>query len=292
MFAEAIDTPQRAKAVCREITEQDLPAVVAMLSDGFKSFEREVWANFCRRLAERSSPEGYPRFGWCLDDNGSIVGSIFTIHTEVRTETTPEIRCSTSSWYVDPKYRGMGMRLSRQAVKFRNVNYINPTYGEGTRPVMDVLGFKSYCSGNYLALALLSPSAKKVRVSRYESQGDYDLTAWERKILSDHRDFGCISLVCRSPAGDHPFVFLRRTRYLPYAQLLYCRETSDIVTFAGPLGRYLAMRGLPFIAIDSNAPIAGLIGRFFDGKPLFYKGLAAPRLNDLAYTELALLAKN
>jgi hypothetical protein len=291
MLAEHTKVSQTRKAVCREITQSDLPAVVAMLTDGFKSFERDVWTTFCKRLAERESPENYPRFGWCLDDNGRVVGCIFTIHMEFKKATGPEIRCCTSSWYVDPLYRGMGMRLSRQATKFREVIYVNPSYGAGTGPVMDVLGFKTYCSGNFLALAFLARSGSNVEVTGFEPDAEYKLSPQDLDLLRDHQDFGCLSLVCRTRAGDYPFVFLRRTRYVPYAQLLYCREPDDIVAFAGPLGRYLAFRGMPLIAVDSNGPIKGLVGRFFDGKPLFYKGLSAPRLNDLAYTELALLAK-
>ncbi len=76
---------------------------------------------------------------------------------------------------------------------------------------------------------------------------------------------------------------------IPCAQLIYCRDIGNIARFAGPIGRFLALRGRPFVVIDANGPIAGLIGKYFDETmPKYYRGPAQPRLGDLAYTEAAL----
>jgi hypothetical protein len=73
------------------------------------------------------------------------------------------------------------------------------------------------------------------------------------------------------------------------AQLVYCRGVEDFVRFAGPIGRFLALRGRPLILIDSNGPIPGLLGKYFDGRmPKYFKGPDRPRLGDLAYTEAAM----
>jgi hypothetical protein len=49
------------------------------------------------------------------------------------------------------------------------------------------------------------------------------------------------------------------------------------------------MRGRPVIILDADGPIAGLAGRYFaDTTPKYFRGPAAPRLGDLAYTEAAL----
>ena len=70
---------------------------------------------------------------------------------------------------------------------------------------------------------------------------------------------------------------------------VYCGDVAEVVRFAGPLGRHLAARGLPFMVIDANGPIEGLTGRYFDNtQPKFFRGPARPRLGDLAYTEAAL----
>jgi hypothetical protein len=89
----------------------------------------------------------------------------------------------------------------------------------------------------------------------------------------------------------HPFIFRPRFHkgIVPSLQLVYCRDIDDFVRCAGPIGRFLALRGRPFVLIDSNGPISGLVGKYFDGRmPKFFKGPDRPRLGDLAYTEAAM----
>ena len=46
----------------------------------------------------------------------------------------------------------------------------------------------------------------------------------------------------------------------------------------------------PFVIVDSNGPIPGLVGMYRRGSmPKYFKGPRRPRLGDLAYTEYALL---
>jgi hypothetical protein len=42
-----------------------------------------------------------------------------------------------------------------------------------------------------------------------------------------------------------------------YAYLAYCRDVEEFVRLAGPLGRFLARRGLPLVVIDGSRPIKG-----------------------------------
>jgi hypothetical protein len=115
------------------------------------------------------------------------------------------------------------------------------------------------------------------------------LSPSEIELLLAHARYGCVSLICRSANRVHPFIFrLRRVRFVPVAYLVYCRALEDFVRFAGPLGRFLAWRGCPFVILDSNGPIRGLIGRYFGSYPKYFKGPHPPRLGDLAYSELAM----
>ena len=77
---------------------------------------------------------------------------------------------------------------------------------------------------------------------------------------------------------------------IPCAQLIYCRDIADFVRFAGPIGRFLALRGRPLVIVDANGPIAGVAGTYRRGTaPKYFRGPLRPRLGDLAYTEYALL---
>ena len=67
-------------------------------------------------------------------------------------------------------------------------------------------------------------------------------------------------------------------------ELIYCRATGDFVACAPALGRHFLKRGVPSFLLDGK--VSGLPSHYVAGKePRFYKGLEAPGLNDLAFTE-------
>jgi hypothetical protein len=130
----------------------------------------------------------------------------------------------------------------------------------------------------------------KVVDARIEPTVGFD--PFEREVLLQHAAHGCISVWCMTSERAYPFVFRpRRIRgVIPYAQLIYCHDVADFVHFAGPLGRYLALRGRPLVILDADGPIHGLVGVFRRGSmPKYFRGPQRPRLGDLAYTEYALL---
>jgi hypothetical protein len=101
-----------------------------------------------------------------------------------------------------------------------------------------------------------------------------------------------VSLWCATAERAYPFVFRPRLakNFIPYTQLIYCRQIDDFVHFAGPLGRFLALRGKPFVILDAAAAIPCLVGMFRRGSmPKYFKGPHKPRLGDLAYTEYAVM---
>ena len=284
-----------SSVICREITENDLDGVARLLAKGFGIHSLADWQHACRQLLARPWPSDCARFGWMLEAEGRVVGCLLTIFTTIQIDGRSELRCSPSSWFVDEKYRGHSMRIARQGFHASELNeteltYINSTPSPATYGMLKHLGFQPYCKGYYMAFTAATPSARKVQVREFNgdaatSQGLLD---GEAQLLADHRSQGCISLVCDTGDEVLPFVFIARQLYLPYGSLIYCRSVSDVVTHAGPIGRFLARRGIPLLAIDSDGPIPGLIGHFFDNNPKFYKGPRSPRLGDLAYTELAM----
>ncbi len=77
---------------------------------------------------------------------------------------------------------------------------------------------------------------------------------------------------------------------MPCAQLIFCRDVADFVRFAGPLGRYLLRRGIPWVILDSERADQGA-SRILSGRESgrkYFRGPDKPRLGDLAYTELPL----
>jgi hypothetical protein len=178
-------------------------------------------------------------------------------------------------------------------LKNKDFTYVNVSPAPHTLPIIEVQGFSRYSNGQFYALATSlarsgAPQAKIVPAgappgSRFEAH-EYDL-------LQAHAKFGCLSLWCTTPDRAYPFVFRSRLvrGFVPFAQLIYCRNIDEFVRFAGPIGRFLARRGIFFVMIDANGPIPGLVGIYRDRSlPKYYKGPTPPRLGDIAYTESAL----
>jgi hypothetical protein len=64
-----------AAVACREIEFEDLDRVVDLLWTGFGGRrDRSFWRQAVERLAERTPPAGYPRFGYVLESKGGSSG--------------------------------------------------------------------------------------------------------------------------------------------------------------------------------------------------------------------------
>jgi hypothetical protein len=178
--------------------------------------------------------------------------------------------------------------LVARALKHKNVTYFNITPRRHTHPILEAQGYVRYCAGRFVAVPTLSSSSYGCRVKAVTSDiiADEHLPSSEVELLLAHASYGCISLTCRSANGVQPFVFMPRKKFgLPFAYLAYCRDLTEFVRFAGPLGRFLAGRGFPVVVLDSNGPIGGLIGIYSDGFPKYFKGPVRPGLGDYAYSE-------
>ena len=277
---------------CRQIEDADLASVVDLLKKGFGARRsRRFWRKVIDRLISRVPPDGLPKYGYLLQSDGRAVGVILQIFATIRTGPVPTVRCSVSSWYVDPKFRSYAGLLSAQALKHKGVTYLNVSPAPNTWPLLEAQGYQRLNRGAFLAIPVLSSRSEPARIMQ---AGDPEIAAGavERELLLQHADYGCHAFWCVNGGQAFPFVFRTRVvkRVIPCLQLVYCRDVADVARFAAPIGRYLALRGFPLVVIDADGPIAGLPGKYFDGvMTKFVRGPDRPRLGDLAYSELAVL---
>ena len=272
----------------REIAAIDINGVIDTLSRGFPWRSRRLWTRVLARLARRSTPEGLPKFGYLLESGGVVVGAILLISSRM---PNGSIRCNVSSWCVDRSHRTYAGFLAAKALSHKNVTYLNITPAPHTRPIAQAQGYSQYSGGLFIALPALNLFGRKARIVAFDPRDAGDVEPFERDLLLEHAEYGCISLWVETSEGRHPFVFRPRAlKGVPgCAQLVYCRNIDEFVRYAGPIGRYLAIRGRPFVVVDANGPIAALVGKYLDGKmPKFFRGPNCPRLGDLAYTETAM----
>jgi hypothetical protein len=285
-------TPTR----CREISEADIEAVAELLTRGFVGRSREYWMQGLRRQAARAVPQGYPRFGYMLDNDGAPVGVLLLIHASRGTESGSAIRCNLSSWYVEPAYRNYASMLTRIAQRHKDVVYINISPAHWTWPIIEAQRFQTYCRGLFVSVPALSRVSRGMRIDIVtgDTTAIDGLSTAEVELLASHARYGCVSLVCRSDDAVCPFVLLpmriRRGWIAPPAmQLIYCRAIADYVACAGAIGRHLLARGKVAVICDANERIPGLFGLYTEARGRkYFKGPQPPRLGDLTDTELVI----
>jgi hypothetical protein len=279
---------------CRQIAASDISAVAKLLARGFPTRSRHFWLSALGELDRREPPPGLPKYGYLMEIDGAVVGAILVICSAMQGGDASTMRCNLSSWYVEPAYRAYATLLVAQALRHKNVTYLNVSAAPHTWPIIEAQGFSRYCDGIFIAVPMLNAPPRDIVVNVLDARErpSVDFDPFDQEVLLQHAAHGCISIWCVTPEHAYPFVFRRRfvRHILPCAQMIYCGDIGDFVRFAGPIGRYLARFGRPFIIIDANGPVRGLVGAFRRGSmPKYFKGPQRPRLGDLAYTEYAIL---
>jgi hypothetical protein len=282
---------------CREIKIADLDTVADLLTRGFARRSRDYWMNGLRRMSVREVPEGFPRFGYMLDHEGTPVGVLLLIYTARDDGGGTSIRCNLSSWYVEPAYRSYAPMLTNVAQRHKNVTYVNISPGHWTWQTIEAQGFRTYCSGLFFSFPALSRSAKGMRVEviQQDAQTVDGLSEADVALLARHAACGCLSLVCRAADGrGYPFILIlqpmriRRIALLAM-RLIYCPDVADYVVCAGAIGRFLLRRGRILVALDANGRVKDLVGFYRErGGRKYFKGPHCPRLADLSDTELVI----
>lgn len=272
------------KIQTREIVDGDIPHVSQLLARGL-GYPLEYYLRVLQRLKEHPTPKGFPKYGYALEVDGKLLGVILLIFSTIRPGVT---RCHVASWCVEPAYRAYASLFILKGLNHPDVTYLNVSARPSTIPIIEAQGFSKYSNGQFVAVPILNfARGERTKIVKVPSIPDAPFESFEQDLLTAHANFGCMSVWCVTPTRAYPFVFQSRffKGFLPGVQLIYCRNIDNFVRFAGPIGCFLASRGKLLVSIDLNGPIAGLVGRYFDGiHPRYYKG-PKPALGDLAYTQ-------
>jgi hypothetical protein len=286
----------RPQVRCREIGESDLDRIADLLARGFYGRSRNYWIQGLRRQDVREVPQGYPRFGYMLDHDGTPVGVLLLLYSLRACDGELAIHCNLSSWYVDPAFRNYAPMLTSIAQKRREVTYFNISPATWTWPIIEAQGFRPYCKGLFFSFPMLSRHTPDVttEVVPFDATAVQGLPDADLELLTRHAAYDCLSLVCRRGRDVIPFVLMpmriRRGWIAPPAvQLIYCRDVADYIACAGAIGRFLLGRAKFSVLLDANGPIEGLTGFYTEKRGRKYsKGPHKPRLADLTDTELVL----
>src|ERR1700730_5283276 len=94
-----------APILARQIGQTDIPEVVTLLAGGFNNHSPQFWRQALMHLTNHPTPAGLPKYGYLLESNGAVVGAILLIFSKLGSGNAAAIRCSMSSWYVEPPFR-------------------------------------------------------------------------------------------------------------------------------------------------------------------------------------------
>lgn len=272
---------------CREIIPSDLDQVIDLLTGGFQGPTRDAWAECIKRLSLHHTPAGYPKYGYVLENGGTLVGVLLLIFTERMIDGKPTVLCNESSYYVDPQFRPYAAILVHRLRRHKNATYVNVTSASDRWATLEAQGYRRFAQGVYLAIPALARTRGEVRIHPLSSTFDGRLDASDFDLLTEHTGYGCLSLVCEYQSRLYPFVFAIQRKYgVPFAYLIYSKSHNEFVNFAAAIGRYLIKQGIPLMLLDADGPIAGIPGRMTNRRPKYWRGPVRPRIGDLAYTEI------
>ena len=151
----------------------------------------------------------------------------------------------------------------RRRSRDKDATYINVSAAPHTWPIIEAQGFSRYCDGVFVAVPMLKDlfggGGRARRRRAREPDGRVSIASEQDILLQSCRAWLHQPVVRRRrSAPTRSFSGPRLVkRAIPCAQLIYCRDIADFVRFAGPIGRYLARRGRPFVIIDSNGAHTG-----------------------------------
>jgi hypothetical protein len=288
------EAQSRPRIRTRQITESDVEGVAALLHEGFPHRSKQFFLEALAILGKRRRFDGCPAYGFMLEADGEPVGVLLSILACIEESKDALPRLNVSCWYVRPRFRIFGGVLAGRLTRVRASSILNVSPAPYTLSTIEAQGYRRFSDGVFAAIPLLAMGSIAARVRSLDGMESRcpGVTAREWQILQDHLAYGCTSFVCSDEAGTYPFVFQRRrVRYCPFdgAQLVYCRDISTIGLFARALGAFLALRGMPWMLVPGNGPIAGIPGYFAANKwPMYVKGESAGRPGDFAYTEVAI----
>jgi hypothetical protein len=272
----------------REIAEEDLPAVVALLAEGFPSRRSVYWHRGFENMRALPALPGYPRYGYLLEEDGAAQGLILLLSSR-NADGVP--RANLTSWYVRVAYRPKAVFLYKLAIKQNGGLHLNLSPSAHVLPIVERFGFKPYTGGVCLldARAALRPALGR-RLTRYVPGRSFGLPAAAEKLAARHHGYGCTVLILHSGAGA-PELIIYRVKWIkgliPCAQMLL-GAPGQVLSAAGPLMRHLLGRAIPLALVDIGEDTQSAGARRYPGRNVRYVKGPAPAVGDMMDSELAL----
>jgi hypothetical protein len=272
----------------REITEDDLPAIVALLTEGFPRRRPGYWRRGLENMRHLPHIPGYPRYGYLLEENGAAQGVLLVLGSLINGTAA---RANASAWYVREDFRTKAGILYRSAITEADGLHVNFSPATHVVRITRAFGFRPYTEGVCLidASAALRRS-HGWRLTRYVPQLRGDLPALTADLAERHVRYGCTVLLLDNGTAPVELVVYRLKLIkgvIPCAQLLH-GTPEHVLAACGPLMRHLLTRGLFLALVDIGETTKTFGFRRFPGRNVRYAKGGTPEIGDLLDSEYAL----
>ncbi|MEI6486688.1 MAG: hypothetical protein WCO11_10525 [Sphingomonadales bacterium] len=273
----------------REIETADLPAVAALLTEGFPRRSPDFWDDRLQRLRTRTAAPGTPQFGYGIETADGLQGVALALGSVHAADDGAMTIVNISSWTVRPALRGKPAKeLYGHASRLPGLTYSNLSAALHTQKAIKAFGFAERTAGQFIGIGTRRSRARVAVLPRRDAER-HGLNDAMAEMLAHHEQRGCIALCLDLPDRLAPLLFLpRRVKPgLPIAQLIYCQRESDLIDHGATISAALLKRGFLALLVDASAPVPGMLGRYVPGRAAkYYKGPFPGLFVDHSYSEM------
>lgn len=196
--------------------------------------------------------------GYALLDRGKVVGMLGMVFSERYINGTIKKFCNLHTWWVREDHRGRSLSLLRPILKLDGYTITHFTPCDTVRAVTKKLGFSEVSSQLKILLPLGSSSSKRGSEETgltYDDQAiEGRLAAYDKKILRDHRPYGCGHLLV-SDGNEHCYLLYTHVvrHRLPYCHIHYVSNRELFVRKERVIrSSLLRNHKARFVALDSR----------------------------------------
>ena len=273
-------------AKIRDLVSEDIPALTALLAEGFPLKTPAYWQNALAVLGARPRLGELPQYGLGLEVDGTLQGVMLMIAGQ----RGDHLYCNLSSWYVREDHRTWSVMLFQRAMRRKGVCYTDCSPAEHVLPVITKLGFQPYTGGSVLIDARAALRGGDGVVQALDRTALDRLDPPEQSLIRAHLEHGCAGVLVTGPDGrPHPALYrtTRLKRLVPAARFV-SGPPEVLMAAAGGLMRALVRRGLPLMLIDLPTEGTPSLGRHMPGYGIRYARGGPPLYaGDLLDTEIA-----
>lgn len=263
-----------------------------------------------RHLNNRVSPERWegavsvpwhveqPNHGFCLRDDGVVVGAYLAYYSKQRVATELERFCNLGAWCVLDGYRHQGTRLLTRLLAQPGYHFTDFSPSGNVVELNRRLKFLDLdTTTELIANAPLPAGRGAARVTSEPNALLEMLSPSELALYQDHRRAAAAKHLVVSTAGEHCYIIFRRDtrkRVRAFGSILHVSNPELFRSAAGHVGRHLMTRhGIPAMLVErrvagGSVPGGRMLNR---SRPkMFRSKTLTPEQVSYLYSELTCLA--